>query len=214
MAALAVGATGTAPLGYQWFAGPSGTTSSPVVGATSSSYTTPALTETSRFWVRVSNTLGTADSIDALITVTAEPPEPSFEDEVLELVNERRAAGATCGGTWFPPVSALTMNENLRAAARGHSQDMATNNYFSHTSLDGRTFDQRMRDAGYDGPFPWGENIAAGRSTPESVMGSWMGSSGHCANIMKAGFRVIGVGYAFREGSQYRHYWTQDFGGG
>jgi len=36
--------------------------------------------------------------------------------------------------------------------------------YFSHTSLDGRTFDQRIRNAGYTGSSPLGENLAAGQS--------------------------------------------------
>ena len=91
---------------------------------------------------------------------------------------------------------------------------MATNNYFSHTSQDGRTFDERIWDAGYSGSTPLGENIAAGQSTPQSVVNGWMSSSGHCKNIMKAGFEDIGVGYAFSGGSTYGHYWTQDFGGG
>ena len=45
-------------------------------------------------------------------------------------------------------------------------------------------------------------------------MNGWMNSTGHCTNIMKAGYADIGVGYAFVSGSSYGHYWTQDFGGG
>lgn len=41
-----------------------------------------------------------------------------------------------------------------------------------------------------------------------------MTSTGHCTNIMKAGFKVIGVGQAYLSGSPYGNYWTQDFGGG
>ena len=91
---------------------------------------------------------------------------------------------------------------------------MATNDYFSHTSLDGRTFSQRIQDAGYAGGFPQGENIAAGSSTPQAVVNAWMASSGHCSNIMKGGYADIGVGYGFLAGSTYGHYWTQNFGGG
>ena len=91
---------------------------------------------------------------------------------------------------------------------------MATNSYFSHTSLDGTTFDERIWSAGYTGGSPLGENIAAGMSSPQSVVSAWMDSAGHCTNIMKAGFGDIGVGYAHLSGSPYRHYWTQDFGGG
>ena len=143
------------------------------------------------------------------------PPDPSataFENEVLTIVNQRRAAGATCGGTAYPPVAALAMNANLRLAAQGHSQDMATNNYFSHTSLDGRTYVDRIRAAGYTGSF-LAENIAAGYGSPASVVNGLMGSTGHCQNIMNGSYRSIGVGYAFRAGSQYGSYWTQTFGG-
>src|SRR5690348_15824948 len=71
-----------------------------------------------------------------------------LEDEVLMWVNIRRAQGADCGSVHYPATAALTMNANLRLSARRHSQDMADQNYFSHTSLDGRTFDQRIRAAG------------------------------------------------------------------
>lgn len=146
----------------------------------------------------------------------AAPPSPSaaaFEDQVLTLVNQRRAAGALCGDTAFAPAEPLTMSPALRTAARGHSEDMAAHSYFSHVGLDGRTVDYRIRDAGYAGPSLWGENIAAGQATPASVIDSWMGSPGHCRNIMSSRFTALGVGYAFRAGSPYGHYWTQAFGG-
>src|SRR5688572_33301393 len=60
------------------------------------------------------------------------PGSSSLEEQVLMLVNQRRASGATCGGTAHPAVALLALNVQLRDAARGHSQDMAANNYFSH----------------------------------------------------------------------------------
>lgn len=148
----------------------------------------------------------------------APPPPPDtailLEDEVLVLVNQRRAAGATCGGTAYGAAPPLGMQSNLRLAARDHSHDMAGQNYFSHTSLDGRTFDERIRQAGYAGSAPLGENIAGGPVSASSAVILWMSSPGHCANIMSRGFRVIGVGYANHPTATYRHYWTQTFGGG
>ena len=211
--ALSVAASGTGPLSYQWYIGASGATAFPVTGATSASYTTPALTTTTVYWVRVSNAFGVADSVAATITVVADTSNAAFEDQVLVLVNQRRAAGATCGGAPYAPVAPITMNGALRTAARLHSQDMAAQNYFSHTSLDGRTLSQRLTNAGYAGAFPWGENIAAGQPTPQAVVDAWMSSPGHCTNIMNGSYRAMGVGYAFRAGSTYGHYWTQDLGG-
>ena len=128
------------------------------------------------------------------------------------LVNQRRASGATCGGTAHPAVAPLTLNLQLRDAARENSQDMATNNYFSHTSLDGRTPAQRIGQAGYAGGF-WAENIAAGPASALAVVDGWMQSTGHCQNIMNSRLQVIGIGYAFNQSSTYGHYWTQNFGG-
>jgi hypothetical protein len=70
-ATLSIVASGTAPLSYQWYRGSRGDTSSPISGATSSSYTTPALTSTTSYWVRVSNVCGSADSSAATVTVTS-----------------------------------------------------------------------------------------------------------------------------------------------
>ena len=91
---------------------------------------------------------------------------------------------------------------------------MAAQNYLSQTSLDGRTFDQRIWQAGYTGGYPLAENIAGGASTPQAVVAGWMGSTGHCQNIMNGAFHEVGVGYAHNPASTYGHYWTQTFGGG
>ncbi len=66
-------AAGTAPLSYQWYIGASGNTTSPIPGATASTYTTPPLTSTTSYWVRVSNAVGSVDSATATITVATTP---------------------------------------------------------------------------------------------------------------------------------------------
>ena len=67
-ATLSVTATGPG-LGYQWYQGLTGDTSSPV-GTNSSSFTTPALTETISYWVMVWSTCGFIYSNTATISVT------------------------------------------------------------------------------------------------------------------------------------------------
>lgn len=121
--------------------------------------------------------------------------------QVVALVDvERSRAG--CG-----PVTA---NAALQSAAQGHSDEMATRGYFSHTSPDGSTFAGRIRAAGYRGGAI-AENIAAGQTSAEDVMSAWMASPGHRANILNCTYRDIGVGYA--TGGSYGTYWTQAFGG-
>jgi uncharacterized protein YkwD len=135
-----------------------------------------------------------------------------FEEEALVLTNQRRAAGAQCGDRSFAPAPPLAMNAALRRAARDHSRDMGTGNYFDHASLDGRSPDDRMRAAGWSGRAS-GENIFGGPRTAGEVVDGWMKSPGHCANIMSPNYGFIGIGYAEVERSRLGHYWTQDFGG-
>lgn len=130
---------------------------------------------------------------------------------MLAAVNAARATGRTCGTTFYPAVPALTWSTQLAQAAAGHSHDMADQNYFDHTSLDGRTFAQRITAAGYT--YSWaGENIAAGYGTVNAVMTGWLNSPGHCANIMNANFRELGAACAINNASAYHDYWTHDFG--
>jgi hypothetical protein len=130
------------------------------------------------------------------------PALADFESDVIDLVNaERQARG----------IRPLSYDPDLAAAARGHSQDMATQNYVGHDSLDGTTFDDRLMAEGYI-CGTCGENIAAGYQSPQDVVNAWMSSSGHRDNILNEGFCDIGVGYAFNNSSAYTHYWTQNFG--
>ena len=69
-ATLTVAAGGTAPLSYQWYQGSTGDTTT-TVGTNSASFTTPALNSTTSYWVRVTNSVSTADSATAIITVGA-----------------------------------------------------------------------------------------------------------------------------------------------
>jgi len=133
-----------------------------------------------------------------------------FAARLLQRVNTLRASGATCGSTAYPAAGALTWNTQLTQAADGHSQDMAAQNYFSHTSLDGRTFDQRISATGY----AWstaGENIAAGYAGVDAVMDGWIKSPGHCENLMNANFAEIGVACVpGTSADKYSNYWTMD----
>jgi uncharacterized protein YkwD len=135
-----------------------------------------------------------------------------FEADALRIVNQARAAGATCGSRGsFAPAAPLALNDRLTAAAYGHSRDMAERNYFSHDSPEGRGMVQRVDAAGY----AWstlGENIAAGYFSVQAVVDGWMASEGHCANLMNPRFTEFGLACARNEASTYRTYWTQDLG--
>jgi len=130
----------------------------------------------------------------------------SEKSNFLALINQYRQDNG---------VAPLKISSALTTAAQLHSEDMAAHNYFSHDSLDGRTPIDRMRAAGYNYNTYYGENIAAGTSlyTAQSVFNAWKSSPGHNANMLNPDFVVIGIGIAYNESSQYKYYWTTDFGG-
>ena len=137
--------------------------------------------------------------------------EVSLATRMLVLVNEARAQGRHCGGQYFPAARPVVWNEALARAARAHSEDMARNNYFGHTSRDGRSPSDRVERAGYNFRGT-AENIAAGQMSPEAVMAGWISSPGHCANLMDADYTDMGVALASSRQSQMGAYWTQEFG--
>jgi uncharacterized protein YkwD len=136
---------------------------------------------------------------------------PDFAASALTRINQHRAAGAICGTRGsFATVPALAWSEKLTQAADGHSQDMAAQNYFSHTSADGRTVGNRIEATGYLWNT-YGENIAAGYPTVNAVIDGWMASDGHCANMMAPSFTEVGLAcVAGTSTSTYNTYWTMD----
>lgn len=138
-----------------------------------------------------------------------DPQWSQLELDVLELVNQYRASGYDCGaGGSFGPAGPMTMDPALRCAARVHSKDMDTRNFFDHTNPSGESPWDRMAAAGatFGGAA---ENIAGGSPGAAGTMDQWMNSSGHCANIMNPDLNRIGVGY--HPGGQWGTLWTQTF---
>ncbi|MDP3655044.1 MAG: CAP domain-containing protein [Rhodoferax sp.] len=57
-----------------------------------------------------------------------------------------------------------------------------------------------------------GENIAAGQTSVQSVMSTWINSPGHCQNLMNPTYRDMGVACVRNDAASYRLYWTMDLG--
>jgi uncharacterized protein YkwD len=133
------------------------------------------------------------------------PTNQNFIYRVLELTNIERSKLSL-----FP----LTFNTQLLNAAATHSQNMALQDFFSHTGKDGSSLGSRISATGYQFSAA-AENIAAGSSTPEQVVSSWMNSSGHRANILNPNLKEIGISYYFLANDtgsvNFNHYWTQVF---
>ena len=141
---------------------------------------------------------------DNLITGSDTEQEDIFDpeeyvSEVVNLVNKERA------NVGLPE---LKEDKRLDAVAQGHSEDMAENNFFDHTNLQGKSPFDRLRDNNIRF-MAAGENIAWGHTSPEEVVEGWMESKGHRENILSENFGKIGVGIA--ESSYNTFYWTQVF---
>ncbi len=131
----------------------------------------------------------------------------------LCLVNQERTSRG---------LKPLKLNKRLTKAATRHARDMVAKGYFSHDTLGGGDFVDRIRKAGYMAPraFPTlGEDLAWGSGslgTPRSIVQGWMESPGHRENILEPKFREAGMGVAYgdpgagEDGATY----ALDFGSG
>ena len=180
----------------------------------------------------------------------AEEPEPqktvihdnnngdvSQEEEILKaysLINSVRKNPSAYSSTMgvdlsgVAPRDSLNWNEILAKVAQTKANDMATNDYFSHTDLNGYVINYYVNKAGYEIPAKWYadkttnyfENIAAGYSTGEATVkqliydkGANNASAGHRASLLgmtdwTSNCYDIGIGFAYNKNSKYRYYWS------
>ena len=92
-------------------------------------------------------------------------------------------------------LNPLKLNVKLQEAARRHSLDMSSLNYFSHEDLDGHNLKDRLASA----RLGWkrlGENIAKCQSSnpAKTALAGWLKSPGHRSNILNRGFTETGIG--------------------
>lgn len=135
-------------------------------------------------------------------------PTPGFKRKMLAAVNAARVSGYTCGNQKMPAVAPVVWNDQLQQSAFAHSQNMAEGDYFNHQDKKGNRVGERTYAAGYN----WraaGENIAAGQLEASVVINGWLGSKGHCLNIMDADYSQMGMASFTNKNTYYGIYWTQ-----
>ena len=104
------------------------------------------------------------------------------EASVLSLVNQVRADH---------DLRPLAVDTRLVRAARGHSATLLRSNVVTHGAMT-----TRLRRSGARGPI-YGENLAWGvgrRAAAAVVVGGWLASPSHRANLLRPGYRRIGIG--------------------
>ena len=87
----------------------------------------------------------------------------------------------------------LALNTALEQAAQAKANDMATRNYWSHITPDGKTPGTFITASGYNYRTA-GENLAYGFATAEAVTAGWMSSTEHRANLLDTGYKDVGFG--------------------
>lgn len=138
---------------------------------------------------------------------------PADTQALLDEINRRRAEGAVCGAVRKEPAPPMRWSEALYRAADLHVRDMAAQRggNIGHTGSNGSDVGARAESAGYR----WssvGENVAAGRATASATLAQWMGSPGHCANILNPRFVDVAVAGLHLPGTTYNHYWVMVLG--
>jgi uncharacterized protein YkwD len=97
------------------------------------------------------------EELETRLTPSGLQPTP-IEQEFLERLNDARANPAAYGAsislnlTGVRRAPPLAFDTRLIAAARGHSQDMASRGYFAHFTPEGVGPQQRIRAAGFPAP--------------------------------------------------------------
>ena len=147
-------------------------------------------------------TAGTYDGArrDTLnVTVIAAPTE-QWKQEVLNLVNQERAAAG---------ISAVSWGNTCANAANVRATELKS--VYSHTRPDGSAWHTVCPIPSSGGKS--GENLAAGASVPSptTVVSAWMNSAEHRKNILDPDFKYLAVGFTFDANSQYKVYWSQIF---
>jgi uncharacterized protein YkwD len=141
----------------------------------------------------------TPASAHAGTTAAALDPE---ERALCKQINALRAQSGV------PPLRA---SPTLMKAARWMSADMASSNVFDHVDSRGRDFDTRLPAFGFKGPT-MGENLAGGAEGALATFKMLKASSMHRRNMLRAKYRVIGIGRAYSADSMLGWYWTTTFG--
>ena len=163
------------------------------------------------FWVKIV-VPSSGDTISAVITATSTQTlttcqvtgNAGYEAEILKLFNQERAKKG---------LFLLIPQTQLLDAARGHSKDMACNNFYNHKGSDGSSPVERIASQGYVYSAA-AENIYDGEglnNTPLAAFNSWLDNPEYLANILDGYYTQVGIGYMCNAESTLGGYYTAIF---
>jgi hypothetical protein len=159
-----VAASGTSPT-FQWYSGISGVTTSPIAGATSASFTTPALTTTTNYWARATNGAGTSDSNTATVTVAGIVAPVVTTQPISTTINSGGTATLTvaASGTsptfqWYRGISGTTTDPVSGATSANFTTPAltSTTTYWARATNGAGTSDSNAATVTINPPEPEG----------------------------------------------------------
>lgn len=112
------------------------------------------------------------------------------EKRILQLINDERAKTG---------AGSLIWESNLAMAARNHSSNMASENYFGHKDRNGRSLVDRLKEVNLKSWSGLAENLyfCQGFDDPSTAaVAGWLKSSGHRLNLLKSSWKYSGIGMA------------------
>lgn len=105
---------------------------------------------------------------------------------LLETTNEQRAN---------EQQPTLALNDQLSQAAQAKANDMASRDYWSHTTPDGKTPWDFIDQVGY--PYQTAaENLAYGFNSSSETTKGWLNSPEHRKNLLDSSYSQVGFGIA------------------
>ncbi|HET9200971.1 MAG TPA: CAP domain-containing protein [Dehalococcoidia bacterium] len=101
----------------------------------------------------------------------------------------------------------LYVEPALSAAASEYCGVIAPLSWKSHVDPDGRDWNQRAADSGYEG-LGIVENLAWGYSTPEEAFAAWQSADADRANLLNALANGVGVAHCSLESGEHKDWWV------
>jgi uncharacterized protein YkwD len=134
--------------------------------------------------------------------------QPTFYQDLARadaMVDAAAAQSMISGYRRNNRLEPLAVDPELMRIASEQARAMAARNAMDHDV--GRSFQERMRKAGFDGSVAI-ENVGAGYHTLADAFSGWRDSPPHRANMLNRNVTRMGIAAAYAPISKYKVFWA------
>ncbi len=165
--------------------------------------------DTPQYKIRILMDRLESGTVTGIYVLSSSLEEGNYNDKVLSQ-SEQMVYDLTNSVRVRNGLSPLSWSSSAGNAARKHSLNMASEDFFAHRDPSRRGPGDRLKSEGIS-YRTCGENIIAGYEGVILSVHGWYNSSGHRKNLLHTSFRYVGVGAAYDKESRYQFYITQNF---